>query len=494
MILDFILGSEIAFYIRRHRAMVFLALALTAVSSIFVVIPAYLLQPFVDEGMRSGSAPVTWKIPWVVFTSDSWMSWERTERVLVEGISPNALLLLLTLIAFVSILVRSVTEYFGTLSATAFSNRAVRSLRIDLFRKFVALPLGFYHTRRSGELVGRATADLTVMQSNISTVIIGLIQHPLTAAVFLIYLLMMNYQLTLVIFLIVPAIVVVVRLFGRKVKKHAVRVQDATAEVTSSYHETLLCMKVIQGCYQGESAVKGFSLLANRLYSKVMHWNRWKLGLGPMMDVTSFLILPAVLIAGKVYFNHSLGELMSMIYAFSRVYGPTKKLAQVNNSLRTLQGATERVFSIMKTVPAIEDRPGAKVLPRHRESIEFENVSFGYHEEPVLSGISFRVTAGEMIAFVGSTGAGKSTLLDLVPRFYDVTEGRILIDGFDIREVTLESLRRQIGVVGQEILLFHDTIANNIRYGNPEKSLRGGGGRGPGRTRPRLHHGPAPGV
>jgi ATP-binding cassette, subfamily B, bacterial MsbA len=173
-----------------------------------------------------------------------------------------------------------------------------------------------------------------------------------------------------------------------------------------------------------------------------------------------------------VYFNHSLGELMSMIYAFSRVYGPTKKLAQVNNSLRTLQGATERVFSIMKTVPAIEDRPGAKVLPRHRESIEFENVSFGYHEEPVLSGISFRVTAGEMIAFVGSTGAGKSTLLDLVPRFYDVTEGRITIDGFDIREVTLESLRRQIGVVGQEILLFHDTIANNIRYGNPEKSLK----------------------
>jgi subfamily B ATP-binding cassette protein MsbA len=182
-----------------------------------------------------------------------------------------------------------------------------------------------------------------------------------------------------------------------------------------------------------------------------------------MMDSTVFLILPGVLIIGKVYFHHTLGELVSMIYAFSRVYSPLKNLARVNNELRSLQGATERVFGIVKTIPDIQDRPEAKLLPRHREAIEFRGVNFAY--EPgalVLQDISFRIEAGEMVAFVGSTGAGKSTLLDLVPRFYDVTSGSITIDGIDIRGVTLSSLRGQISTVSQEILLFHDTIANNI--------------------------------
>jgi ABC-type multidrug transport system fused ATPase/permease subunit len=160
-----------------------------------------------------------------------------------------------------------------------------------------------------------------------------------------------------------------------------------------------------------------------------------------------------------------------MIYAFSRVYSPIKNLARVNNELRTLQGATERVFSIMKTIPDIQEKPSAKVLPRHGKSIEFKNVSFSY--EPglsVLQDISLKIEAGEMVAFVGSTGAGKSTLLDLVSRFYDVSGGGLTIDGIDIRDVTIESLRRQIGTVNQEVLLFHDTIANNISYGNPENS------------------------
>jgi subfamily B ATP-binding cassette protein MsbA len=144
----------------------------------------------------------------------------------------------------------------------------------------------------------------------------------------------------------------------------------------------------------------------------------------------------------------------------------------VNAELRTLQGATERVFGIMKTIPAIQDRPDAKLLSRHKESIEFKDVSFSYEPDvPVLKDISLRIEKGEMVAFVGSTGAGKSTLLDLVPRFYDVKGGSIAIDGMDIREVTIESLRRQISIVSQEILLFHDTIANNIKYGHPGKGM-----------------------
>ncbi|MFO7984858.1 MAG: ABC transporter ATP-binding protein [Desulfatiglandaceae bacterium] len=470
--LDFILGKEIAGYVRQHRGLVVLSLVLTAIASIFVVVPAYLLQPFVDEGMKTGTDPVAWKIPWITFESGSWFSWKRTQVTVVEGITPNHLLVVLTLIAFVSVLFKSIATYLGGLCAAAFSNRAVQSLRVDLFKKFISLSLSFYHKRKAGELIARSTADLAVLQSLIAEVLIGLIEHPLTAVVFLIYLFVMNFKLTLLVFVVVPLIALLVRLFGKKVKKHSAKVQDATAEVTSAYHETLLCLKLVHGFFRGKREAKKFSELAEYLYRRIMHWNRWQLGLGPMMDSVVFLVMPGVLIIGKIYFHHTLGELMAMAYAFSRAYRPIKRLAMVNNNLKTLQGATARVFSIMQTESDIRERPGAKVLPRHHSDIRFEQVSFGYSpEQPVLRELSFRLQAGEMVAFVGSTGAGKSTLLNLIPRFYDVRSGAISIDGTDIRTVTIQSLRRQMGLVNQETLLFNETVSYNIAYGNPQASL-----------------------
>jgi ATP-binding cassette, subfamily B, bacterial MsbA len=470
--LDFILGKDLARYVRAHRSLIICSMVLTACSALFVVIPAYLLQPFIDEGMRSGTDPATWKIPWVTFGFEDGFSWKKTEIVLIRDVSPNFLLVVLSLVAFLAILFKSITLYLSQLAAAAFSNRAIRSMRIELFEKFIALPLGFYHKRKAGELISRSTADLTVMQERIANILIGLVEHPLTALAFLSYVLLVNFKLTLLVFFAAPIIVGSVRLFGRKVKKHSTRVQDAMAQVTSAYQETILCLKVVQGFCSDRIESKRFRSLTDELYRNVMKWNRWSLGLSPLMDSTGFLVLPGVLIVGKLYFEHSLGELISLIYAFSRVYGPVKSLARVNNELRTLQGATERVFGIMKTIPEIRDRSGALELPQHRESIEFKDVSFSYEPGiPVLQDISFTIRAGEMIALVGSTGAGKSTLLDLIPRFYDVTHGSIRIDAVDIREVTLGSLRRQISTVSQEVLLFHNTIADNIRYGHPEKGI-----------------------
>ena len=275
----------------------------------------------------------------------------------------------------------------------------------------------------------------------------------------------MNFKLTVLTIVVTPFIVGLVRLFGRKVKKHSVRVQDATAEVTSSYQEIILLLKVIKGFCRGAYEAERFGKLADTLYKKVMHWNRWQLGIGPMMDVSVFLILPAVLLIGKIYFHHSLGEIIAILYAFARAYSPVKNLARLNNNLKTLQGATKRVFEIMHTVPDIQDKPGSRDMPKLTRTIEFSHVDFGYEPaKAVLRDISFTVNAGEMLAFVGSTGAGKSTLLDLIPRFYDVNSGSIRIDGMDIRDATLESLRGQIAIVSQESLLFHDTITNNINY------------------------------
>ena len=465
--LERILGKDIASYVKDHRGFLICAIILTAISSLFVVVPAYLLQPFIDEGMKTGSDPVSWKIPWLDFGTGSIFTWHRTDLVVVKEIAPNLLLLLLTAIAFVSVIFKSLTNYLGQLAAAAFSNRAVKSLRIDFLNKLISLDQGFYNKHKAGGLISRSTADLSVMQSNIANIIIGLVQHPLTAIVFLAFLMLMNYKLSLIIFVAAPLIIGLIRVFGRKVKKHSTRIMDATSEVTFIYYETLLCLKVIQGFCMERIQSKKFQELADQLYKKVMRWSRWSLGLGPMMDISVFLILPVVFITGKIYFHHTLGELISMFYAFSRFYAPVKSIGNINNDLRSLQGSTERVFGIIKTVPDIREKPGAENLPKHTESVEFRNVTLYYQSGiPILKNISFRINRGEIAAFVGSTGAGKSSLLDLIPRFYDVTDGAILIDGVDIRDVTLESLRRQIGIVSQEVLLFHDTIANNISLGS----------------------------
>jgi len=470
--LDYILGKDLAHYVKTHRGLLICSLVLTGLSTLFVVIPVYLIQPFIDEGMKSGIDPVTWKIPWVALHFEGGFSWNRTEVVLLDGVSPNRLVFVLASIAFLSMLIKSVIGYVSELASAAFSNRAIRSVRMDLFEKFVSLPLGFYHREKAGELISRSTADLTVMQERISNILIGLIQYPLTAVVFLAFLLFSNYALTLLVFLAFPLIVGPVRLFGRKVKKHASRIQENTSYVTAAYQETLLCLKVVQGFFMSEIEAKRFQDLANRLYKSVMRWCRWNLGLGPILDSIAFLVLPGLFIVGKVYFHHSLGELIALMYAFQRLYAPVRNLAKMNNELRTLQGATERVFGIMRTTPAIRDNQGAIELPRHRESIEFKDVSFSYEGgAAVLQEVSFSIRAGEMVAFVGSTGAGKSTLLELIPRFYDVTSGSITIDGTDVRQGTLGSLRRQISTVSQEVLLFHDTIANNIRYARPDAGL-----------------------
>jgi len=470
--LNYILGKDLAHYVKAHRGLLICSLVLTALSALFVVVPVYLIQPFIDEGMKTGTDPVTWKVPWLTLRFEGGFSLNRTEVILLDGVSPNRLVVVLASIGFLSMVIKSVIGYFSELASAAFSNRAIRSVRIDLFEKFVSLPLGFYHKQKAGELISRSTADLTVMQERISNILIGLIQYPLTALVFLAYLLFTNFTLTLTVFLAIPLIVGPVRLFGRKVKKHSSRVQENTSYVTAAYQETLLCLKVVQGFFMNQREAERFKDLTNRLYRSVMRWCRWNLGLGPILDSIAFFVLPGLFVVGKVYFHHSLGELIALMYAFQRLYAPVRNLAKMNNELRTLQGATERVFAIMRTTPSIRDPRGAMELSRHHQSIEFKDVSFAYEGGvPVLQNLSFLIKAGEMVAFVGSTGAGKSTLLELVPRFYDVTDGAVTIDGTDVRRVTLSSLRKQISTVSQEVLLFHDTIANNIRYARPDAGM-----------------------
>ncbi len=472
--LDRLLGKEIARYVRRYKLLIFCAILPACVAAVLASAPAEMLPSFIDnmtkdmskdmsQDISRNNEPVPFTIKLPVWDKDSSFPIKLVKVEIIEGKTTNSLLILLSFLIFISVIIRSFTLYLSELLAAAFTNRAINDIRIDLYRKFTRLHLGFYHEYKIGELISRSTADLTLMQASISNIIIGLVQHPLTAMFLLISALKLNYKLTLIVMIVTPVIIGVTRLFGVKVKKHSARVQDATAQVTSAYQETLLCLKVVQGFCSLENHAAKFKKLTDFLYKKTMHWNRWVRGIGPIMDAIAFTALPVILILGKIYYNVTLGELVALFYALSRAYSPVKNLSKVSNDIKTLQGATERVFGIINTRPDITEKENAVILPKHKSSIEFRDVCFSYkNSKPILKNVSFRVNAGEMIAFVGSTGAGKSTLIDLVPRFYDVQEGQILIDGIDIRDVTLESLRKQIGIVSQEVLLFHDTIINNI--------------------------------
>ncbi len=464
--LSFLLGKEIANYLRKYKFLMLCAILPACIAAFSAIIPAEILPSLIDNGMSTKTEPASLTIKMPVWDSDSSFPIKMEKRDFFEDSTPNSLLIILAIIFLISTIIKSIAVYISRMAAAAFSNRAIRSIRVDLYNKFTSLHQGFFHEHKIGVLISRSTADLTVLQSSISNIIIGLVMQPLMALLFLLSALKMNYKLTLIVLITTPIILGLVRLFGHKVKKHAKRVQESTADVTSAYQETLLCLKVVQGFCTAEHHSSKFQELANILYKKTMHWNRWLRGTAPMMDSVMAFILPAILISGKIYFDHTFGELAGLFYALSRTYTPVKQLAVINNDLKTIQGATERVFGILHTKPDIEDKDGAVILPKHNKKIEFKNVSFYYKKEiPIIQDISFSVKAGEMVAFVGSTGAGKSTLMDLIPRFYDVTEGQIMVDGIDIRDVTIESLRKQMGIVSQEVLLFNSTILENINCG-----------------------------
>jgi ATP-binding cassette, subfamily B, bacterial MsbA len=514
-----ILGKDIAVYIKKQKLLIAASISLTVLAMLFTAIQYSFIKPFIDKSAQvsgmtgtntttkaletlqedksaivnaveksdvsktskdaletlladkaaeDASEQNSISIPWAKFKSGSIIP-KKTAMVLVGNLSYKSYLIILCIVAFVSTLFKAITQYFGSLTSAAFSQRAIRALRIDLFNKFVSLHQGFFDKNKAGVLISRSTADLAVMQQRIATITIGLIQYPLYIIFFLGILLYWKFQLTIIILFAAPLIIGFIRLFGNKAKKHSMRAQDAVAEITSTYQEVLLCLRVIQGFCIGKSQSEKFRNLADQLYKKTMRWSKWNLGIGPMMDTTTFFVLPSIILLSRLVFNNTIGELITIFFLFQQVYLPVKNLAQINNELRTLQGATDRVFSILRTESEIRENPDAITLPRHRESIEFRAVNFSYDPSiPILRDVSFKIKAGEMVAFVGSTGAGKSTLIDLIPRFYDVSSGSILIDGIDIRDVTLDSLRRQIGIVGQEVLLFNDTIANNISFGLPE--------------------------
>ncbi len=372
---------------------------------------------------------------------------------------------------------KGIGGYFSDYLMADVGQRVVRDLRNRLHAHMLQQSAGFFARRTTGQLLSRLTNDVGQVQHAVSETIGDLLQEGLAVIGYAALLFYYDPRLALVCLTGAPVIVYPLAQLGRRLRKTTRRSQEALEHLSHVAGESFIGHRIVKAFGAEAREAQKFQAASAGLHRTNMTVTRLVSILPPMME-----LLGAFAIAGALYYgSHQIavgrltpGEFTAFIAALLLMYGPIKKLSRVNASLQQAIAAAERIFEMMDRHTEVRERPGALALPRFRGTIDFENVVFAYEDgqaRPILRGVTVSVRAGQMIAIVGRSGAGKTTLVNLVPRFYDVTGGRILVDGVDIRDVTLASLRAQIGMVTQETILFDDSVSRNIAYGRPDASV-----------------------
>jgi subfamily B ATP-binding cassette protein MsbA len=356
--------------------------------------------------------------------------------------------------------------------AASVSQHIVADFRRHLFGHLQTLSVGFFARRRTGELLSRLMNDVTIIQSVVTETPIDAAKQLVTFVGGIAFLLSMNWRLCLLILVLLPLLVVVAKFFGRRLKSLSTSIQDQTAALSTLIEEVIAGIRIVKSFVQTAREETRFSAQIDQTLSLTMRRAGIMAVFIPVISLLTFSAAAAVLwyggrqvIEGAV----SPGELFAFVLFAGILIGPFSSAARVFAQIREAQGATARVFEILDTQSEIRDVPGAITLPPVSGRIRVEHVSFAYDpRQPVLTGVSFEVASGELVAIVGPTGAGKTTMMNLIHRFYEPTEGRIRVDGMDLRQVTLDSWYRQIALVPQETILFGGTILDNIRYGRSD--------------------------
>ncbi len=363
-------------------------------------------------------------------------------------------------------LCRFVNDYF----IRTAGQLAIQDIRNAIYKNTIGLGLRFFNNHPTGVLMSRVLNDVSVMQEGMANVITGLFRDGFGAVFLLGVIFYRNWQLAIIAFLVIPTSVYPAQKIGRKIKKLSAHSLGKIGDISS----------IIQQIFSGIKVVKAFGLEHKELarfeknnrdyYGYVRRSIKYEALSSPVMEMITSLGIAAVIwfggnqvLQGKM----TASEFFSFIAAMVLVYSPVKRLINSYNTVQRSLGAAERVFELIDEKPEILDSPDAISLVKAEGKVELRDVSFCYNDDYVLKNINLRTRKGEVIAFVGPSGGGKTTLASLIPRFYDVTSGAVLIDGTDVRDIKLQSLLRQVALVDQETILFNDTIRNNIRYGKP---------------------------
>lgn len=367
------------------------------------------------------------------------------------------------------------SKYWFTRGKTYFlseaANRLAMDLRIRMMHKLLRLPVGYYNERRAGAIQSVLTNDVNVYQTAVG-LIRDSIQAPLVAVISLVIIVSIQWRLAFISLLLIPAMAGVILRNARRMRRSQTQVQANLAQVSASMVEILSGNRVVKAFGAEEKVQGGYDALVERTFESQMHATGVVAALAPLQDLIGALGIAAFFYFCGVLALHGwvkLGDVLALGFAMDRVNQGFKTVGGVSNTFAMVQAASGRIYEEILDVPESKEFEGGRCLPDPQGEIRFENVTFDYPDGTrALTGVSFEIQPGTSLALVGSSGAGKSTIADLLMRFYDPGEGRILFDGVDLRELDVRWLRSQIGVVPQQTFLFADTIEENVRIGDPD--------------------------
>lgn len=388
------------------------------------------------------------------------------------GKNPNALKWI-PLAVIGIFLVKGACNYGQTIMMNYIGLRIVTNLRNKLYEQIQRQSLAFFTQHPTGILMSRITNDVASIQAASSEAVTSLIKDTVTLVSLIGVVFYTDWKLAIVATFVFPLAIYPISALGKKMRKVATSTQVTMGTLSSLLQETISGTRIVKAFGMEKYENERFAAENERLFKFNMKAVSVNAISHPLMEFLGSLGIAAVIFYGGynvVHGNSTPGTFFSFLAALLMLYEPVKRLINVNNTIQQGIAGADRVFSIIDRVPDIDDKPGARALPPVTRSIDIEDVTFSYEKTPVLKNITLSIKAGEVVAFVGMSGGGKTTLVNLIPRFYDVSFGRILIDGQDIRDVTMQSLRSQIAIVTQQTILFNDTVKNNIAYGDIERT------------------------
>jgi subfamily B ATP-binding cassette protein MsbA len=451
-------------YIHIPKSKLALYLFYSVIATVFSLVSINALAPFMNIIFKADN-------PMPAVQSKSLGRFNAFFELLVKNHSPLYALGIICIVMVGSILLKNFFVYLSIYISTPMRSRIMTDFRLRFYTKILQLPVSFFTEQKKGDLMSRMIGDITEIQNSIFTALEGLIKDPLLIIGFLISMVFISPQLSLFLLIFLPVTGLLIGRVSKRLKRQSTEYSAANGENLSHVEETLGSIKVIKAFTAEPLMLQKFSKGNDKMFVMLNKMTLRRDLASPLTEVLGVTVLCAILyIGGRFVFspgNHLTGgDLMTFILAFAMIINPAKNFSTTISNLQKGMGAIERIEDILKAPLEVEEKPNATVLAGFNERIEFKNVSFNYDEKPVLKNISFVIEKGKTVALVGSSGAGKSTLADLIPRFHDVAEGEILIDNVNIKEFTIQSLRRQMSVVTQEAILFNDTIASNIALGN----------------------------
>ena len=364
---------------------------------------------------------------------------------------------------------------FGDHYLTAYVGlRIINDVRDGLNRHLQFLSLSFFQRHPTGTLISRVTNDVSLVRSALTDSVASLIRDTTSLLALIVVAFLKDWVLATIAFVVFPASVLPITRMSKKIKRFTKRGQVAKGNLTNLLQESIQGNRIVKAFGMEKYEIDRFQEENQRVFKQSIRGSRTQSVVTPAMELLASFAIGAVVWYGGssvIAGGRTQGEFMAFMTAMFLMYQPFKHLTRTYTTIQQGLAGAERIFEVLDEESEIKDRADAQPISGFSRMIEFHDVSFGYGDELVLNNINLKIRAGEMVALVGMSGVGKSTLADLIPRFYEVTSGKITIDGADIRDVTLQSLRFQIGMVSQHTFLFNDTVRNNIAYGDPSKDM-----------------------